>query len=103
MYTLRYAPLHARTHAGGDSGESGGQPSSGSNGVGGTVVPSFAGRAPLLGHLLGTERAYVERLRGFKVHIYIYIYHTMNERVCVWFMYMYACFLRPPLFVFWAW
>lgn len=31
------------------------------------VVPSFEGKGPLLRHLLGTEAAYVERLRGFKV------------------------------------
>lgn len=31
------------------------------------MVPSFEGKGPLLRHLLGTEAAYVERLRGFKV------------------------------------
>jgi hypothetical protein len=60
--TNKTPPLSIHTPA----GESAGDEAAGSTGNAG-VVPSFEAEAPLLQHLLTTERAYVERLQGFKV------------------------------------
>lgn len=67
---LTHPPIH--THppptAGDNSGLSTGIIGGASGGSSSHMgVPSFEGKGPLLRHLLRTEAAYVERLRGFKV------------------------------------
>lgn len=63
MYNTTFRSCHAHSADSETSGAgAGNQPNNNKGGV----VPSFEGKAPLLCHLLRSERAYVARLAGFK-------------------------------------